>query len=273
MRTTTRVEDARAISRDLNGSFTPRRGAHRSLRPMARLLAHDGGKQERERRGATKRIANRLAAASLLTLVLMMPSRLDARQPGARSPLVRQDATPPADSGNSARARDAFMKTYPVFMHPRCLNCHPAGDTPLQGEDSHVHDLLRLRRGADGNGVLAMRCSNCHQAVNGLGPHTPPGAPQRAGEGLPAEPRWHLPPPETPMVFQGRSPGQLCRQLQDPKQNGGLTPDRFVHHVTTDPLVRWAWSPGEGRTPPPGSHEEFAAAVKEWLDAGGACPP
>jgi hypothetical protein len=179
-----------------------------------------------------------------------------------------------ANREDPTRAREAFTKSYPVFMHPRCQNCHPAGDTPLQGEDSHVHDLLRLRRGADGNGVFAMRCSNCHQAANGPGPHTPPGAPKPASEGgLPAEPRWHLPDPKTPMVFQGRSAGQLCRQLKDPKQNGGLTPDRFVHHVATDPLVLWAWNPGEGRTTPPLTHEEFTAAVKAWLDAGGACPP
>jgi hypothetical protein len=192
---------------------------------------------------------------------------------------ARAVAAPPAvprapEREDAARGRDAFMRAYSVLMHPRCQNCHPAGDTPLQGEDSHVHDLLRLRRGADGNGVLAMRCSNCHQAANGTGPHTPPGAPRPPGEeGLPAEPRWHLPDPKTPMVFQGRTPAQLCRQLKDPKQNGGLTPDRLVHHVSTDPLVRWAWDPGEGRTTPPLSHEEFRAAVKEWLDAGGACPP
>lgn len=175
---------------------------------------------------------------------------------------------------DDARARGAFMKAYPVFMHPRCQNCHPAGDTPLQGEDSHMHDLLRLRRGVDGNGVFAMRCSNCHQAANRPGPHMPPGAPRPAGEGgLPEEPRWHLPDPKTSMVFQGRTPAQLCRQLQDPKQNGGLTPERFVHHVTTDPLVLWAWNPGEGRALPPLPHEEFTAAVREWLDAGGACPP
>src|SRR5262245_10249723 len=149
----------------------------------------------------------------------------------------------PAD--DPPRARDAFMKAYGVFMHPRCQNCHPSGDTPLQGDDSHVHDLLRLRRGPDGNGVLAMKCTNCHQASNGPGPHTPPGAPQVAGaKGLPAEPRWHLPGPDARMVFQGRSPAELCRQLKDPKQNGGLTPDRLAHHVATDPLVLWAWNPG-----------------------------
>jgi mono/diheme cytochrome c family protein len=200
-------------------------------------------------------------AAALLTYVLLTTGRIAGAQA----------KTPPAPR---QEARDAFMKAYQVFMHPRCQNCHPAGDTPLQGDDSHVHDLLRLRRGTDGNGVFAMRCSNCHQAANGPGPHTPPGAPRPAAEGgLPAEPRWHLPDPRTPMVFQGRTPGQLCRQLEDPKQNGGLTPERFVHHVSTDPLVLWAWNPGEGRTTPPMTHEEFAAAVKEWVDKGGACPP
>jgi mono/diheme cytochrome c family protein len=199
--------------------------------------------------------------ASLLAFALLAPSLVHA-------------TSPTTDRDDGPRARNAFMKAYAVFMHPRCQNCHPVGDTPLQGDDSHVHDLLRLRRGADGNGVFAMRCSNCHQAANGPDPHTPPGAPRPSTDGgRPAEPRWHLPDPKMPMVFQGRSPGQLCRQLKDPKQNGGLTGERLVHHVTTDPLVLWAWNPGEGRTTPPLSHEEFAAAVKEWLEAGGACPP
>jgi hypothetical protein len=47
-----------------------------------------------------------------------------------------------AHGEDHSRARAAFMKAYPVFMHPRCLNCHPAGDTPLQG--------FALWRGAHG---------------------------------------------------------------------------------------------------------------------------
>ena len=27
-------------------------------------------------------------------------------------------------------SREAFLAAYPVFMHPRCMNCHPAGDLP-----------------------------------------------------------------------------------------------------------------------------------------------
>src|SRR5262245_39403671 len=89
-------------------------------------------------------------------------------------------ATPPLEREDVRRSHEPFMKAYAVFMHPRCKNCHPAGDTPLQGDDSHVHDLLRLRRGVDGNGIYAMRCNNCQQAANSPGPHTPPGAPPDA---------------------------------------------------------------------------------------------
>src|SRR5215469_8211882 len=69
----------------------------------------------------------------------------------------------------------AFNAAYSVFSHPRCVNCHPAGNAPLQGDDSHPH-AFRVQRGADGNGLTSLRCSNCHQAANLSGPHMPPGA-------------------------------------------------------------------------------------------------
>jgi hypothetical protein len=47
-------------------------------------------------------------------------------------------------------ARTAFLEAYKVFMHPRCVNCHPVGDAPLRGEESQPHSGLRLRRGVDG---------------------------------------------------------------------------------------------------------------------------
>lgn len=65
-----------------------------------------------------------------------------------------------ASSRDDAGARAAFLEAYKVFIHPRCVNCHPAGDAPLQGEDSCPHTSFRLRRGADGQGVFAVRCSN-----------------------------------------------------------------------------------------------------------------
>jgi mono/diheme cytochrome c family protein len=178
---------------------------------------------------------------------------------------------------DDAAARTAFLEAFKVFSHARCVNCHPAGDAPLQGEDSRPHLSLRLRRGADGQGVYAIKCSNCHQAQNLPGLHMPPGAPyplQNGGEDLlhRGEPRWHLPPAATPMVFEKRTPGQLCRQLLDKRKNGGLTPEQLVQHISHDPLVLWGWNPGEGRNAPPISHTEFVQKVGEWIDKGRACP-
>jgi hypothetical protein len=180
-------------------------------------------------------------------------------------------------SRDDAGARKAFLKAYQVFMHPRCVNCHPAGDAPLLGEDSRPHTSFRLRRGTDGHGAFTIKCTNCHQVQNQPGLHMPPGAPFPLKDGAedPAhrnEPRWHMPSAATPMVFEKRTPGQLCRQLLDKKQNGGLTPDQLVQHVEHDPFVLWGWNPGEGRSAPPLSHTEFVQMVREWVTKGCACP-
>jgi mono/diheme cytochrome c family protein len=180
-------------------------------------------------------------------------------------------------SRDDAGARAAFLEAYKVFMHPRCVNCHPAGDAPLQGEESRPHTFFRLRRGTDGQGVFAVKCSNCHQAQNQAGPHLPPGASYPLKDGVEdlahrGEPRWRLPAASTPMVFEKRTPGQLCRQLLDKSKNGGLTPGQLVDHVAHDPLVLWGWNPGEGRSTPPLSHADFLQRIKDWVDKGCACP-
>src|SRR6266481_527279 len=159
-----------------------------------------------------------------------------------------------------AASRAAFLQFYRVLTSPRCQNCHPAGDAPLQGDDSHVH-LPNVKRGADGHGVTAMRCDTCHQAANLPGAHLPPGSP-----------RWSLPSLEVKMVFAGRSPGELCRQIKDPKQNGGRSLGNLLDHVGNDDLVGWGWSPGDGRTVPPLSRRDTVAQVKIWIAGGAACP-
>jgi len=74
------------------------------------------------------------------------------------------------------------------------------------------------------------------------------------------------------MVFQGRSPAELCAQLKDPAQNGGKTLAQLLEHVAHDPLVAWGWNPGKGRTLPPLPKDEFVAKFQTWVDARGACP-
>ena len=45
--------------------------------------------------------------------------------------------------------------------------------------------------------------------------------------------------------------------------------DKFLHHIEDDTLVKNSFTYG---TPPPLSHKEFAAKVKEWIDKGAALP-
>ena len=120
---------------------------------------------------------------------------------------------------------------------------------------------MNVRRGPEGHGVTAEKCSTCHQDHNLVGAHTPPGAPN-----------WALPPPTTPMIWQGLSAAQICRSIKDPKQNKNRNLDQLVEHLTKDKLVAWGWNPGQGRDPVPMSHDEFAAKVKQWQAAGAPCP-
>lgn len=153
----------------------------------------------------------------------------------------------------------AFKEVYKVLMSPRCVNCHPKGDIPLQGDDSHLH-AMAPKRGKDGKGLYAMKCTNCHQPKNTPGLHTPPGNPD-----------WHLPPADMKMVFEGRTAHQLAKQLIDPNQNGHKDVKKLIAHAE-DALVLTGWNPGEGRTLPPLTHVEFKKAWLAWLNNGAYAP-
>ena len=169
------------------------------------------------------------------------------------------DENPDAAGKDSVASVEAFMDVYKVLMSPRCMNCHPSGDVPLQGDDSHLHTMFP-KRGKEGKGLYAMKCTNCHQPENTLGIHTPPG-----------NPNWHLPPANMKMVFQGRTANQLAKQLMDPKQNGNKTKEQLIEHAH-DALVIAGWHPGEGRTLPPMTHEAFTKAWVTWIEKGAYAP-
>lgn len=162
-----------------------------------------------------------------------------------------------AGDDRSAAGKAGFATVYQVLLNPRCMNCHPSGDAPLQFDDSRPHGQHISRR-SEANGVA---CATCHRDKNGERPGQPPGAPN-----------WHLPPAETPMTFQGRTPRQLCLQLKDPRQTGGRDLARLVDHVAHDELVSWGWAPGPGRAPVPVPRPAFVAAMQAWVDAGAPCP-
>lgn len=160
---------------------------------------------------------------------------------------------------DSIESVEAFKKVYLVLMSPRCMNCHPSGDVPLQGDDSHLHQMLP-KRASDGKGLYAMKCTNCHQPSNTPGLHSPPG-----------KPNWRLPPADMKMVFQGRTASQLAKQIMDPTQNGHKNKTKLIEHAD-DELVVAGWDPGEGRTLPPLSYAEFKKAWITWITKGGYAP-
>jgi hypothetical protein len=176
--------------------------------------------------------------------------------------VVQSDSLAPPESfatisDTKARSVAMFNELGKVLTHPRCVNCHPAGDRPRQGEQRRLHQPP-VGRGADGFGLPAMRCPICHQAAN-----FEPGR-------MPGHPEWHLAPRE--MAWEGRTLGEICAQIKDRERNGGRSLSELVHDIGTDSLVGWAWAPGSGRRPAPGTQKQAGALVEAWVSTGAACP-
>jgi hypothetical protein len=170
---------------------------------------------------------------------------------------VHSRAAGPAPGAAAEAGLRDYAEVYRVLLSPRCRNCHPAGQSPLQGDAGRPH-AQNISRTSFTSGL---KCTACHRQGNSPQPGAPPGAPS-----------WHMPPANLPMVFEGRSPAQLCAQLKDRAQTGGRRPADLIKHVEHDPFVLWAWQPGPGRQPPPLTHAEFVARVKGWVAAGAPCP-
>ena len=196
-----------------------------------------------------------VAVVSLGGLLLAACSHADAAAPGATATLAGTAPQDPLAAWESVRA---------VLQSPRCLNCHPPGEAPLQGDEGRVHDQL-VQRGPDGRGLPGEQCATCHGKANlpdSYGAKQPPGVSSE----------WHLPPPDMKMVFVGLSSRALCEQLKDPARNGHKDLAGLVKHVDTDPLVLWGWAPGLGRKPVSTPHADFVAAMKRWTAAGQGAP-
>jgi len=149
----------------------------------------------------------------------------------------------------------AFADIYDVVTHPRCMNCHPAGDAPLHGEEGEQH-MFGVTRFSPLKGV---HCSTCH-------------APMPVGDGQaplpPADSIWSMAPAQ--MVFEDRSPAEICAQLKDPALNGGRGHVASTEHIAHDHLLITSWH--KGRPVPPISHEELVERFETWGRAGGPCP-
>ena len=161
-----------------------------------------------------------------------------------------------ASSADQSAGLTAFKDVASVLRSPRCINCHPAGDVPRQ-TDLQLPHFPAVARGADGHGIIGMRCNACHQDTN-------------QASGIPGAQHWGLAPRS--MAWAGLNDQELAEQLKDPRRNGNRTLAQLIEHVTSEPLVCWAFQPGGDREPPPLTHEQFIQRFKDWVAAGAPSP-
>ena len=103
----------------------------------------------------------------LFILAVTIPASVLTAEAVSNTPLGSLASVESFSSIGDQETRSAayFTELGKVLTHPRCLNCHPAGDRPRQGDMARLHQPP-VERGADGFGLPAMRCPICHQAAN-----------------------------------------------------------------------------------------------------------
>ena len=161
-----------------------------------------------------------------------------------------------------ARSVALFTEAAKVIQSPRCMNCHPAKRQPTQGDDLHAH-VPTMHAGPGDHGVPGLPCKSCHGDTNvaTLGSSI---------ASIPGHSHWGVAPAS--MAWQGKSLGEICLQLKDGARNGGRSLAKIHEHMATDSLVGWAWHPGEGRSPAPGTQVQFGAIIAAWISTGAHCP-
>jgi cytochrome c5 len=198
-------------------------------------------------------IAGAAAASASLASAPVISPPLETLQPASAFAHI---------ADRKARSLALFGEMGKVIESPRCQNCHPATPLPTQGDDRHAHNP-RIWSDPDGHGVGGLHCNACHQFEN-----TPSWGVNV--KSVPGDPKWSLAPPS--MAWQGKSLSDICRQIKDPSRNGGRDLKALHAHMASDHLVGWAWNPGEGRTPAPGTQAAFGDLVQGWIDSGAECP-
>ena len=196
---------------------------------------------------------------SILSLVALLAIGIGSMSFSDEKTTANTQSTDITIEKASSEAFDVMMQ---VITHKRCVNCHPSGDRPRQGEDSHIH-YFNVQRGKDGHGNEGLKCQTCHQKGN------------NDYSGVPGAPHWHLAPKS--MAWEGMNRVEIAKAILDKTKNGGRSLQEIEKHLTEDPLVLWAFNPGlnnegEQREKPPVSKEAYLKAVRQWVAEGAIIP-
>lgn len=208
-------------------------------------------------------IASGVAAIGVAASLLAATFSLAQDNPAEQSAPLKPAAEFQSITDAKQRSWALFEEAGKVIQHPRCVNCHPATERPLQTMAMHPHQPPVVR-GEGGMGMPGMTCNTCHGAAN-----VDVVGQAETLKSIPGNAAWHLAPIE--MAWEGKTLGEICRQIKDPERNGGKTLAEITEHMSHDSLVGWGWQPGAGREPVPGSQAVFGELIAAWVESGAAC--
>ena len=210
-----------------------------------------------------KRMLLAAGLAAAFSLAPALPAL--SQEAGSAAPVVPLKPVSDFDSiaDETQRSIAIFEETGKVLLDPRCVNCHPKGDSPLQ--NNLAKHEPPVSRGEANFGMAGMQCTTCH------GPANVDVVGQAATiKSIPGNPNWHVAPIE--MAWEGKTLAEICVQIKDQNRNGGKTLAELVEHMAKDDLVGWGWNPGKGREPVAGTQAEFGALYEAWAATGAHCP-
>ena len=196
-----------------------------------------------------------LSASALLATVMIYSNAGIARDAVSQSVPLKPVSSFDNIADERARSVALFGEVGKVLTHPRCTNCHPRTDSPLQGEKGDLHQP-KVVRGVGGMGAPGMNCTTCHGMEN-FG-------------NVPGNPSWHLAPSE--MAWAGVPLDAICEQIKDPERNGGKSLDAIHKHMVEDSLVGYGWNAPAHLQPAPGSQRQLGELTRAWIDSGAHCP-
>ena len=130
-------------------------------------------------------LAAAIAAGNMSSENAAAQKQRELQSPGAFSSIADR----------ATRSKALFLEAAKVITDPRCMNCHPAGDHPLQGDDHHIHQPAAFR-GEANNGGPGLKCATCHSSRNftlSVG--------EASYQSIPGHPRWALAPLEMAWVI------------------------------------------------------------------------
>ena len=175
------------------------------------------------------------------------------------APVAAQDI-----AATRAEGLQAWGRIFAVTSHPRCTNCHVAGNRPMWeglGYGENTSHGMFVQADDSRIGAETLPCRTCH--VTSASPNTVPHAPPHIDDA------WRLPPPE--LAWLGKTSDQVCRQLRDPATNDNKAPAELAEHVQTSAFVSWGFAPGAGRNAPAGTIAGLARDLAIWGAADSPC--